>query len=178
MAGARHDSPRPREGEGWHIGSALLACHPVGLERWKLLCASDLQKAVWLSLCLWYVVEIHTHLFSVHGFHLTNAIQLFPTQTLKKKKEKKRYAWCCDFCLACCCVRERCIASHLFEIWNNCYLSELVSHSMGVSLSKLSVVFFSRQSAGFLEMERAVWNLLSLKIDETWHMCLGGSGNI
>lgn len=96
----------------------------------------------------------------------------------KKKKKKKRYAWCCDFCLACCCVRERCIASHSFEIWNNCYLSELVSHSMGVSLSKLSVVFFSRQSAGFLEMERAVWNLSSLKIDETWHMCLGGSGNI
>lgn len=34
------------------------------------------------------MVEIHTHLFSVHGFHLTNAIQLFPTQTLKKKKKK------------------------------------------------------------------------------------------
>lgn len=46
-----------------------------------------------------------------------------------------------------------------------------------VSLSKLSVVFLSRQSAGFLEMERAVWNILSLQIDETWHMCVGGSGN-
>lgn len=160
MAGARHDSPRPREGAGWHIGIAQLACHPVGLERWKLLCASDLQKAVWLSLCLWYVVEKRSHLFSVHGFHLTNAIQLFPTQTLKKQ----RYAWCCDFCLACCCVRERCIASHLFEIWNNCYLSELVSYSMGVSLSKLSVVFFSRQSAGFLEngessLKSCLWKL-------------------
>lgn len=78
--------------------------------------------------------------------------------------KKQRYAWCCDFCLACCCVRERCIASHLFEIWNNCYLSELVSHSMGVSLSKLSVVFFCRQSAGFLEngessLKSCLWKL-------------------
>lgn len=33
MAGARHDSPRPGEGEGGHIGSAQLAGHPVSLER-------------------------------------------------------------------------------------------------------------------------------------------------
>lgn len=32
------------------------------------------------------------------------------------------------------------ITSHLFEIWNNCYHSELVSRSMGVV--SLAVVFF------------------------------------
>lgn len=35
-----------------------------------------------------------------------------------------------------------------------------------VSLSKLSVVFLSRQSAGFSQMERAVWNLLF--VSENW----------
>lgn len=49
----------------------------------------------------------------------------------KRKNKQKRPAWCCDFCLACCCVTERCIASHLFEIWNHFNLSELLSHSMG-----------------------------------------------
>lgn len=51
------------------------------------------------------------------------------------------------------------------------------------SLSKLSVfvsfVCFFSQSAGFLEMERAVLNLLFLnEIGETWHMCLRGCGVI
>lgn len=46
-----------------------------------------------------------------------------------------------------------------------------------VSLSMLSVEFFSRHSAGSFEMERAVWIIFSLKIDETWHMCIRGSGN-
>lgn len=35
------------------------------------------------------------------------------------------------FALHAVVFRERYIASHWFEIWNNCYLSELVSHSMG-----------------------------------------------
>lgn len=63
----------------------------------KLPCASDPQKAVWLSLDLGDVVETSTHLFSVHGFLLTNAIQLFPTQTSKTS---------CEFPLACCRVSE------------------------------------------------------------------------
>lgn len=91
------------------------------------------------------------------------------------------YAWCCDFCLACCCVRERSIASHLFEIWNNCYLSELVSHSMGACEPVLSFQLFSFpvKVLDFLKWrEQFEIFYLSLKIDETWHMCLGGSGNI
>lgn len=160
MAGARHDSPRPREGDGWHIGSAQLACHPVGLERWKLLCASDLQKAVWLSLCLWHV-EIHTHLFSVHGFHLTNAIQLFPTQTYKKRKEKiSLMLWLlpCMLLLESAVLQVTCLRFGTIVTFQSLYHIAWVL----VSLSKLSVVFFSRQSAGSWNGESSLKSCICL----------------
>lgn len=130
-----------------NIGSAQLACHPVGLERWQLLCASDLQKAVWLSLSLWYVVEIHPHLFSVHGFHLTIAIQLFPTQTLRKEMLVvvtfvMHAVFLESAVLQVTCLRFGTIVIFFFQ---SLYHIAWVL----VSLSKPSVVFFSHQSAGF-----------------------------
>lgn len=95
--------------------------------------------------------------------------QLFPTQTCKKKKTTTKKAWYCDHCLACLFCREHCIASHLFEIWNN-YVTRGASYQNNqnkawvfADLSELSVggvVIFPplTQSAGFLEMERAVFN--------------------
>lgn len=78
----------------WKCSAGLPPSEPREV---KLSCASDPQKAVWLSLDLSYAVETYTHLFSVHGFHLTKAIQLFPTQTSKPS---------CEFRFACCGVSE------------------------------------------------------------------------
>ncbi len=48
-----------------------------------------------------------------------------------------------------------------------------------VSLSKLSVVFFPVKVLDFLKWrEQFEIFYSSLKIDETWHMCLVGTGNI
>lgn len=169
MAGTRHDSPRPREGAGWHIGIAQLACHPVGLERWKLLCASDLQKAVWLSLCLWYVVEKRSHLFSVHGFHLTNAIQLFPTQTLKNRDMLDAVTFALhavvleSAVLQVTCLRFGTIVTfqslyHIAWVWA-CQSFQLFSFAVKVLDS--------------LKMERAVWNHVSENWGDLAHVFRG-----
>lgn len=127
MAGARHDSPRPREGEGWHIGSAQLACHPVGLERWKLLCARDLQKAVWLSLCLWYVGEIHTHLFCPWISPEKRWFQL-----KHKKREEKIYMFdVVTFALHAVVLEGAVLQVTCLRFGSIVTFSELVSHIMG-----------------------------------------------
>ena len=171
MAGARHDKSQASRGRRMTYWKCSTGLPPSGPREAKaLVCQWSSKGCVAKPLSLIYGWNTHTSVL----YPWISPDKCHPAVS-NSNVTKKRYAWWCDFCLAWSCVRDRCIASHWFEIWNNCYLSELVSHGTGACepLFKLSVVFFSRQSAGFLEMERAIWNIVFENWWDLAHVCRG-----